>query len=149
MKNDFVTYFCQYLDQISHEISSYVNEDEIWKSIGDTKNSAGNLTLHIIGNLNHFIGKALACTEYERNRDAEFTKVNIQRIELLEEIEHTKQLISKTLPHLNNLTDEYPEGYWHDSGSIHFQLLKLLSHLAYHAGQINYHRRGYTESQNN
>ncbi len=142
MKNDFVTYFVQYLDQIKHELESYNDESDIWKSIGETKNSAGNLALHILGNLNHFIGKALASTDFERNRDAEFTR-KTSKSELIEEIDHTSKLISKTLPHLNNLTDEYPEGYWHDSGSIHFQLLKLLSHLSYHAGQINYHRRGF------
>jgi hypothetical protein len=142
MKNDFVTYFNHYLEQIENEVKSYTNESDLWFAKGDVKNSAGNLALHILGNLNHFIGKALAGTGYERNRDAEFENKNISRSEILDEIEHTKDLISKTLPHLNNLTDEYPEGYWHDSGSIHLQLLKLLSHLAYHAGQINYHRRG-------
>lgn len=146
MKNDFVTYFVQYLEQIKHELESYENDTDIWKEVGDTKNSAGNLTLHILGNLNHFIGKALASTDYDRNRDAEFTNKNIEKTDLIDNINHTVVLIQKTLPHLNNLSDEYPEGYWHDSGTIHFQLLKLLSHLAYHAGQINYHRRGYASN---
>jgi len=143
MKNDFSSFFYQYLDQISKEINSYDHEEDIWKNVGQTKNSAGNLTLHILGNLNHFVGAALASNGYVRDREAEFADADVPRAKLLEEIEHVKALIVKTLPHLNNLSDSYPEGYWNDSGSIHFQLLRLLSHLAYHTGQINYHRRGF------
>lgn len=143
MKNDFSSFFYQYLDQISKEINSYDHEEDIWENVGETKNSAGNLTLHILGNLNHFVGAALASNGYVRDRDAEFADKDVPRAKLLEEIEHVKALIVKTLPHLNNLSDSYPEGYWNDSGSIHFQLLRLLSHLAYHTGQINYHRRGF------
>lgn len=143
MKNDFSSFFYQYLDQIAKEINSYDHEEDIWKNVGETKNSAGNLTLHILGNLNHFVGAALASNGYVRDREAEFADKDVPRAKLLEEIEHVKALIVKTLPHLNNLSDSYPEGYWNDSGSIHFQLLRLLSHLAYHTGQINYHRRGF------
>lgn len=145
MKNDFSSYFIQYLDQIQHEINSYQNESEIWEIVGDTKNSAGNLCLHIIGNLNHFIGKALAGTTYIRNRDAEFEQKHISKDQLIEDLEYVKVLIEKTLPHINNMTDLYPEGFGHENGSIHFQLLRLLSHLAYHTGQINYHRRGFAD----
>lgn len=147
MKNDFTTFFYQYLDQVAHEISSYENEADIWLAVGETKNSAGNLTLHLLGNLNHFIGAALASNGYVRNRDAEFAETNVPRARLLEEIEHVKVMLVKSLPHINNLTDSYPEGYWNDSGTIHFQLLKILSHLAYHTGQINYHRRGFSARQ--
>ncbi len=141
MKNDFDLYFNYYLDQLEHEIKLYENEADIWVSIGETKNSAANLVLHIIGNLNHFIGTALGNTGYTRERELEFEVQNISKAELLERVEHTRQLISDVIPHINNLTDPFPEGFWKDSGTIHNQLLKLLSHLAYHAGQVNYHRR--------
>jgi hypothetical protein len=36
-------------------------------------NSAGNLCLHLIGNLNHFIGATLGNTGYVRNREQEFS----------------------------------------------------------------------------
>lgn len=145
MKNDFASYFIQYLNQIQHEINSYQDEEDIWKTVGDSKNSAGNLCLHIVGNLNHFIGKALAGTAYIRNRDAEFEQKHISKNQLTEDIEHVKVLIDKTLPHINNLTDLYPDGFGHENGSIHYELLRLLAHLAYHTGQINYHRRAFAD----
>lgn len=141
MKSDFNLYFNYYLDQLEHEIKLYDDEASLWVTTGDTKNSAANLVLHIIGNLNYFIGTALGNTGYKRDRDSEFETQNISKAELIERIEHTRQLLSSVIPHINNLTDPFPEGFWKDGGTIHNQLLKLLSHLAYHAGQVNYHRR--------
>jgi len=144
MKNDFDLYFSYYLDQLEHEVKLYDKETDLWITKGDIKNSAANLVLHIIGNLNHFIGAALGHTDYIRNRDLEFEVQNISKLELLERIQHTRQLVSDIIPHINNLSDSFPEGFWEDTGTIHNQLLKLLSHLAYHTGQVNYHRRTVT-----
>ena len=76
MKNDFDLYFNYYLDQLEHEIKLYNNEADIWTAIGETKNSAANLVLHIIGNLNHFIGATLGNSGYVRARDLEFSTKN-------------------------------------------------------------------------
>jgi hypothetical protein len=49
------------------EVNSFTNEEDLWRTQGSVKNSAGNLVLHIIGGLNHFIGATLAHTNYVRN----------------------------------------------------------------------------------
>ena len=59
--------------RIIDELNQYTDEKLIWKKAGSISNSAGNLTLHLIGNLNHFIGYAIGNTGYIRNRDLEFS----------------------------------------------------------------------------
>ena len=64
----------------------YKNEEDVWKIKEGISNSAGNLTLHLLGNLNHFIGATLGNTGYVRERDKEFSLKNIPRIQLVEDL---------------------------------------------------------------
>ncbi len=61
------------LNKLIEEINLFKKEKDIWETKGDVKNSAGNLTLHLVGNLNHFIGRTLGHTDYIRKRDDEFS----------------------------------------------------------------------------
>ena len=47
------------LDVLEKEIALYPTTDSIWMVKGEIKNSAGNLALHLCGNLQHFIGAVL------------------------------------------------------------------------------------------
>ena len=47
------------LNKLAEEIQSYESENSIWATREGITNSGGNLTLHLIGNLNHFIGATL------------------------------------------------------------------------------------------
>ena len=118
------------------------NEDEMWLKRPEINNSAGNLALHLTGNLRHFIGYALGKTNYERNRDAEFSNI-VSRSELLEEIELAKNEISTTLLSLDaqQWQSNYPIEVMGKPMSTQFFMLHLLGHLNYHLGQINYFRR--------
>jgi hypothetical protein len=49
------------------EVNLFQNEADLWRTMGTVKNSCGNLVLHLIGNLNHFIGTNLARSGYVRN----------------------------------------------------------------------------------
>src|SRR5262245_49338973 len=63
------------LDQLYAEIAALVEpltEKQIWARPVDPGNSIGNLTLHLTGNLNHFIGAKLGNTGYVREREREF-----------------------------------------------------------------------------
>src|SRR5688500_4900180 len=88
------------LNRLKQEIEQYKDEPVIWRTDKDIKNSAGNLTLHLIGNLNHFIGAALGKTGYVRNREQEFSLKDVPRSELLAKIEETATMIEKVLTHL-------------------------------------------------
>ena len=48
------------LNRLLNEISSYKEEGNIWRTSEGITNCGGNLCLHIIGNLNYFIGTGLA-----------------------------------------------------------------------------------------
>jgi hypothetical protein len=66
------------LTKLKTEIESYSNESKLWIISGEIKNSAGNLCLHINGNLKHFIGAILGKSGFIRDRESEFIQKNIQ-----------------------------------------------------------------------
>ena len=57
------------LKKLKLEIEQYQAENKIWIVDKQIPNSAGNLCLHLVGNLNTFIGKELGGTDYVRNRE--------------------------------------------------------------------------------
>src|SRR5580698_2022812 len=89
--------FSLVLDQLNTEIKMYTDEQQLWQSLPGTTNPGGNLCLHLIGNLNHFIGRGLGNTSYRRNRDAEFSSKGISSDDLLQMIGDTKSMIEETL----------------------------------------------------
>lgn len=131
------------LDKLKQEIISYSNEGDLWITKGDISNSAGNLALHICGNLQHFIGKGLGKSGYERNREYEFNAENVPRKEIIDQIEKTKEIVKTTFDVLstNVLTKTYPIELRPEKFTTEYFLLHLAGHLNYHLGQINYHRR--------
>nr|WP_276373737.1 DinB family protein [Chryseolinea sp. H1M3-3] len=131
------------LQRLEEEINLYPSEEAIWKVSGDIKNPAGNLCLHICGNLQHYIGANLGRTSYVRNRDYEFAAKDISKAALSAEVQKTKQVVRETLETLkpSSLEAEYPEKVFEYSMTTAYFLIHLSSHLGYHLGQINYHRR--------
>ncbi len=131
------------LDRLKKEIELYTNESKIWYTEKNITNSAGNLCLHLVGNLNTYIGKELGDTGYVRNRELEFSQKYVARNELLKMIDDTKQMVESTLNNLTpqQLMDEYPVLVYENKMPTGAFLTYLTTHLAYHLGQINYHRR--------
>jgi len=143
MTSDLIKLFGRDLEKLSAELEQYPSEASIWTLSGDIKNSAGTLTLHLVGNLNHFVGKVLGHSDYIRDRDAEFSRQGVPRAALLESVHDTKTTIERVLSSLNatSLEEMYPLealGYPMTTG---YFLLHLFGHLSWHLGQINYHRR--------
>lgn len=131
------------LDKLEKEISLYPDEESIWKLDGEIANTAGNLCLHLCGNLQHYYGAVLGKTGYVRHRDLEFSSKNISKEKLIEEIHKAKDAVSKTLKAFpaDQLEKDYPEKvYDYPMTSQHF-FIHLCAHLGYHLGQVNYHRR--------
>ncbi len=71
------------LDKLKFEIESYENENSLWIIDKNISNSAGNLCLHLIGNLNTYIGAEIGKTGYVRNRPLEFSLKDIPKSELI------------------------------------------------------------------
>lgn len=131
------------LNAVIKEINLFKNDENIWKTVPGISNSAGNLTLHLIGNLNHFIGATLTNTGYVRNRELEFSSRNISRENLIKDLQSTINLLNTSLPSINEeqLNADFPLQLNNTTYSTNQILHHLLSHLSYHLGQINYLRR--------
>ncbi|MCE4065051.1 DinB family protein [Chryseobacterium gleum] len=131
------------LNKLKAEIEAYQNEENLWKTDKNIANSAGNLTLHLVGNLNHFLGTHLGNTGYVRQRDLEFSSKNIPKAELIEKVKATAAMIDTVLSQLSDddLQKEYPLVVFESAMTTDYFLIHLLAHLDYHLGQINYHRR--------
>ena len=134
------------LKKLRTEIESYSDEAAIWKVDGAITNSAGNLCQHLVGNLKAFIGANLGNSGYVRQRDVEFSNKNSPRAELLKMIEETAEVVGATLAKLTpeHLEQVYPVVVFADrteAMTTGWFLIHLATHLNYHLGQINYHRR--------
>ena len=137
------TFFLRDLNRLRQEIELYKSEPTIWQIDKDIKNSAGNLTLHLVGNLNTYIGAELGKTGYVRHRELEFSLKDVSRSELLTKIDDTARMIQHVLDTLSeaSLQEEYPVLVFEQKTSTQYLLVHLSTHLAYHLGQVNYHRR--------
>jgi uncharacterized damage-inducible protein DinB len=131
------------LEKLKNELLSYNDESAIWLVDKAIANSAGNLCLHLVGNLNTFIGKALGGTGYVRDRDAEFSKKNVPREELIRMISDTAVVVSTTLDTLPPVEPGqiFPVKVFEYESTTEYMLIHLATHLDYHLGQVNYHRR--------
>lgn len=129
--------------KLKTEIEQYQAEKKLWHIEKSISNSAGNLCLHLIGNLNAFIGAELGKTGYVRNRELEFSLKDVPKKELLEKIEATMEVVKKSLAKVTDeqLQTDYPLMVFKEKLSTGMFLTHLATHLSYHLGQINYHRR--------
>ncbi len=131
------------IEKVIAELNGYDNENHIWLCPDGISNSSGSLALHIAGNMQHFIGTVLGNTGYERKRDLEFSRRDVPRKKLIEELKSTKTAVANTLLNLTGqqIDSDYPLLFPDKVVSTHFILIHLAAHLNYHLGQINYHRR--------
>ncbi len=139
----FVFLFERELNKLANEISLYDDESDLWKLQGGISNTAGNLCLHLCGNLQHYIGVMLGHSDFVRNRALEFSARNVSKENLLSEVKQTKDVVLSTL---NKLTDQdlhktYPEEVLGYPMTTLFFFNHLFGHFGYHLGQVNYHRR--------
>ena len=137
------TLFERDIQRVKLEIESYKNEENLWKLDGEILNSAGNLCLHLIGNLNHFIGAEIGKTGYIRQRELEFSQKTIPKKELVEKLEEVIKIVDTSIKSLGEegLRAETAVPKFIEKQTNAFLLLHLHAHLNYHLGQINYHRR--------
>ncbi len=143
LKESLIEIFERDLNKLKDEISLYKDERSLWIVKKEISNSAGNLCLHLIGNLNLFVGAELGHTGYTRNRENEFAAKNMSAKVLINYIENTIEIVKHTLENLSaeDLEKDFPQQKHGKMVKTDFMLLHLLTHFNYHLGQINYHRR--------
>lgn len=143
LKDVLIEIYQRDLNKLKEEIGLYQREADLWRKPAGMPNSAGNLCLHISGNLQHFFGAVLGHSGYVRDRDAEFSTRDVPRVEVLLGVDAALSAVQNTLGSLtdNDLAAPYPIEVFGKPMTTAFFLTHLATHVTWHLGQINYHRR--------
>jgi uncharacterized damage-inducible protein DinB len=131
------------LRTVQRELAAYASDADVWRLPETIPNSAGTLALHLAGNLRHFVGAVLGGTGYVRDRDAEFSRRDVSRAEISRELDAAIADVGAVMARLTDteMAATYPQAVAGKHASTEDMLLHLATHLTYHLGQIDYHRR--------
>jgi len=131
------------LTRLLLQIEAYPDEKALWRILPGVPNSAGNLVLHIEGNLREYIGRQLGSIPYTRQREREFTLTELLKEELAARVEELRHLIPSTLENISpeQMKAPYPEIVLEMPLSTEDLLMHLYGHLNWHLGQIDTLRR--------
>ncbi|MEB2785606.1 DUF1572 family protein [Algoriphagus persicinus] len=140
---ELIRLFERDIERLKLEIHSYSNEENLWKVEHNITNSAGNLCLHLVGNMSHFVGKEMGGFDYVRDREFEFSCKYVPISELAGMVEKLQGIVTASLEGLDEamLEKDYPLEVFGSKMSHSYFLIHLYGHFNYHLGQINYHRR--------
>ena len=130
------------IQKLHDEIQAYPSDESLWLIKEGINNSGGNLCLHLLGSMQHFIGATLGHNGYVRNREKEFSEKGLTKHELMVQLHTTRAMLQTVLPKLTqaDLEKEFPFDFM-GKRTTNWYLNLFLTHLHYHLGQINYHRR--------
>jgi uncharacterized damage-inducible protein DinB len=131
------------LAALRRELEAYPDDQTVWEKPESLPNSAGTLTLHLCGNLRHFVGARLGQSDYVRDRPREFAARDISRADLLRDVLEAEAEVRRVLPAMTDAQMEAPyvDPLFDHTFSTGDFIMHLCSHFAYHLGQIDYHRR--------
>ena len=143
MAEGLAALFSRDLTRLIQELQEFPSDETLWQRAPGVKNSAGNLVLHLEGNLREFVGRQLGSVAYDRARDREFTLSGLSRDDLVQRMEQVKELVAKVVGRLSDgdLAAAYPERVFETTLSSGDYLVHLHGHLNFHLGQIDYLRR--------
>jgi uncharacterized damage-inducible protein DinB len=113
-----------------------LNEEQVWWRPNEACNSAGNLVLHICGNLSLWILRGLGGVDYVRDRAAEFrADGSPSKGELLSHLESTIARCREVLESVDVGKELSLQGYHVDGLAA---LYHAVEHASQHTGQILY-----------
>lgn len=140
---DLTTIMARELRALAREVQAYPDDASVWRTFPGIANPAGTLVLHLVGNIQHYIGTKLGGGRYARDRQAEFARRDVPRRELLAEIDRAIAAVEGALPKVSDQTmaADFPEPVGGKTVRTGEFLLHLATHLSWHLGQLDYHRR--------
>lgn len=143
---DLLILFRRDLHCFIREVEAFPDDASLWRTLPGIANSAGNLALHVAGNLRHFVGGVVGNTGYQRHREAEFTAREGSRASVIENLTITLAEVEAGLAALTleNLEAPYPQPVMGHTPGARCFLIHLAAHLAFHLGQAGYLRRAIT-----
>lgn len=125
-----------------HKCLGLLTEEEIWYRPNAETVSAGNLVLHLCGNVRQWICTGLGRQEDHRERASEFTETGpMPTAQLLERLDTTMRDAKAVIDALDpsTLLEKRPVQIYQESGlSI---LIHVVEHFTYHTGQITYYTK--------
>ena len=138
--------FVRELAGFERELGLFPDDESAWKTAPGLPNSAGNLALHVAGNLQHYVGAVLGDTGYVRNRELEFGRRSGPRGDVLAELRAASQVVDTVLRALpsERFEADYPELLNDLRLRTDRFLMHLSAHAAFHLGQAGYVRRAVT-----
>lgn len=131
------------LSRLIQQIEAFPDDETLWRQFPGISNSAGNLVLHIEGNLREYVGRQLGKRPYDRMRPLEFSSKGLPKEELRTRITELKDAIPSIIGELSSeqMQMEYPEVVLEKPLSTQAFLIHLYGHLNWHLGQVDYLRR--------
>lgn len=131
------------LTRLIQQLQAFPDDATAWRTLPGATNSAGNLTLHLEGNLREYIGRQLGGVAYQRTRPQEFALTGIPIADLVTRIEAVRALVPKVIASLSDeqMRATFPENVLGPPITTQQFLTHLHSHLNYHLGQVDYLRR--------
>jgi len=130
------------------EVELFPDDESLWRTAPGVTNSAGNLALHIAGNLRHFVGAVLGNTGYVRDRDAEFGTREGTRAMVVVALTAAEADVTNAFAKLDDaaLAQPFPMPPKGVEVTSQRWLMHLASHAAFHLGQAGYLRRIVTDN---
>ncbi len=143
LATDLAALFDRDLSRLKQQVEAFPDDETLWRTLPGITNSAGNLVLHLEGNIKEFIGRQLGGMPYSRKRESEFILKGISRDELRQRVTALQQAIPAIIAKLSSeqIEMEYPQTVFDKSMSTQHFLIHLYGHLNWHLGQIDYLRR--------
>jgi uncharacterized damage-inducible protein DinB len=137
------------LKRLIQEIQAFPDDQALWQVRPGVTNPAGNLALHLEGNLREYIGRQLGGAAYTRQRPLEFSSKDLPAAEIAARLTAVLELVPPVIAGLSEeqLDAQYPEEVYKPVMTTRQLLLHLYSHFSYHLGQIDYLRRILTEGK--
>ena len=131
------------LTRLAQHIEAFPDDAALWQTHPAVTNSAGNLALHIEGNLREFVGRQIGGNTYTRKRDLEFSSKGVSKQELETRLAELKAMVPSIIEQLSSeqLQTQYPQIVFERATSTQELLISLYGHLNWHMGQIDYLRR--------
>jgi uncharacterized damage-inducible protein DinB len=135
------------LGVFAREIEAFPDDATLWRTLPGVTNPAGNLALHVAGNLRHYVGAVLGGTGYVRQREAEFATREGSRAAVVRELNEAAEVVARVLPGVSAavLAAPFPEAVGGVTPRADRFLWHLCTHLAFHLGQASYLRRILTQ----
>jgi len=129
------------------ECLARLDDGQLWWRPHADSNAVGNLVLHVCGSSQHFLGRVVGGTGYERDRKAEFAQRGPRpRVDLLRVLEETVAETDRVLGALDPARLLEVRDVPRDSPqSVLALVLRTSHHWAVHTGQIVYATKLLTE----